>query len=95
MHFSKEDQTWLPSALDAVAEACGSLVAGRADKFMNELAIRLRADAQPVENSRKEPVKQQSEQVNTARDKPEVNPNTESGALAEKLKIWLTGKGNK
>ena len=94
-NFSKEDQTWLPSTLDAIAEACGSLVAGRADKFMNEIAIRLRADTQPVENSRNETAEQISEQVNTARDKPEVDPKTKSGALAEKLKVWLTSKGNK
>lgn len=91
-NFSTDDQTWLPQTLDAIAEACGSLVAGRADKFMNELAILQRPQTVSAETKTSRSEKTDNNRNKLDQDKSTEKSDAETGVFTEKLKSWFSKK---
>lgn len=86
-NFSKDDQTWLAPALDAIAEAAPLLAAGDDNGFMNKIAA-LRGEADP----RKDTLKA---------DKPKAEPSVPAPATPKSTSPFsgllghLTGRTGK
>ncbi len=91
-NFSKDDQEWLSQILDAIAETCGMLIAGRADKFMNEIALRQRPPTELTANKSSKSDDTKTRQNNLARENSTEKSEVGSGALAKNLKSWFSRK---
>jgi PTH1 family peptidyl-tRNA hydrolase len=90
--FAKVEYAWLDPLLDAMAEAAPFLAKGDSARFLSQVALKTRGD-------------DASEEREPPRPKPERAPRNphpagervskRAGALAENLKKWLAGRGDK
>jgi peptidyl-tRNA hydrolase, PTH1 family len=91
--FAKVEYGWLDPLLDAMAEAAPFLAKGDSARFLSQVALKTREDDAPDE---KDPPPSEK----PARAPRNPHPAGEragkrAGALAENLKKWLAGRGDK
>jgi PTH1 family peptidyl-tRNA hydrolase len=91
--FAKVEYGWLDPLLDAMADAAPWLAKGDGARFLSQVALKTRDDEAPDEKSPPPPEK-------PARAPRNPHPAGEraskrAGALAENLKKWLAGRGDK
>ena len=91
--FAKVEYGWLDPLLDAMAEASPFLAKGDSSRFLSQVALKTREDDAPDEPESPPPEK-------PARAPRNPHPAGEraskrAGALAENLKKWLAGRGDK
>jgi peptidyl-tRNA hydrolase, PTH1 family len=91
--FAKVEYGWLDPLLDAMAEAAPFLAKGDSARFLSQVALKTREDDAPGEPEPPPPEK-------PARAPRNPHPAGEratkrAGALAENLKKWLAGRGDK
>lgn len=91
--FAKVEYAWLDPLLDAMADAAPFLAKGDGSRFLSQVALKTREDEAPDEKDAPPPEK-------PARAPRNPHPAGEraskrAGALAENLKKWLAGRGDK
>jgi peptidyl-tRNA hydrolase, PTH1 family len=91
--FAKVEYGWLDPLLDAMADAAPFLAKGDSARFLSQVALKTRGDDAPDEPEPPPPEK-------PARAPRNPHPAGEraakrAGALAENLKKWLAGRGDK
>ena len=91
--FAKVEYGWLDPLLDAMADAAPWLAKGDGARFLSQVALKTREDDAPGEKEQPPPEK-------PARPPRNPHPAGEraskrAGALAENLKKWLAGRGDK
>ena len=91
--FAKVEYAWLDPLLDAMAEAAPFLAKGDSSRFLSQVALKTRDDDAPG--------RARAAAESEARRAPR-NPasgggarSKRAGALAENLKKWLAGRGDK
>ena len=92
--FAKVEYGWLDPLLDAMADAAPYLAKGDGARFLSQVALKTRDDDDAAQEPEPPPAK-----------KPERAPRNphpageraakRAGALAENLKKWLAGRGDK
>ncbi len=99
--FAKVEAEWLESVLGAVAKAGPYLAKGDDARFLSEVALLTRGDAEPTAPRKGERGAEASARLETpkAPDKPRNSPhpageraNKRQSALAENLKNWLKSR---
>ncbi len=92
--FAKADAVWLDPLLDAIADAAGRLAAGDEARFQTDVAraSRGREEASLAPASRSEPQQPVPAAAPSGRHPAGERQAKRSGALAENLKRWLTGR---
>lgn len=91
--FAKVEYAWLDPLLDAMAEAAPFLAKGDSARFLSQVALKTRDDDAPDE--REPPPKQKPERVPRNPHPAGERVSKRAGALAENLKKWLAGRGDK
>ena len=92
--FAKVEYGWLDPLLDAMADAAPYLAKGDSARFLSQVALKTRETATPRKSPSRRPPKSPS-----ARRAIPIRPASARqdapGALAENLKKWLAGRGDK
>jgi PTH1 family peptidyl-tRNA hydrolase len=91
--FAKVEYGWLDPLLDAVADAAPYLAKGDSARFLSQVALKTRADDAPDEPEPPPPKKPERAPRNP--HPAGERAGKRAGALAENLKKWLAGRGNK
>jgi PTH1 family peptidyl-tRNA hydrolase len=91
--FAKVEYAWLDPLLDAMAEAAPFLAKGDSSRFLSQVALKTRDDDAPEE--REPPPKPKSERAPRKPHPAGERVAKRAGALAENLKKWLAGRGDK
>ena len=92
--FAKVEYGWLDPLLDAMADAAPFLAKGDSARFLSQVALKTREDDAPDESpSRRRPRNLRARRA--IRIPPASVPAKRAGALAENLKKWLAGRGDK
>jgi PTH1 family peptidyl-tRNA hydrolase len=91
--FAKVEYAWLDPLLDAMAEAAPFLAKGDSARFLSQVALKTRDDEAPEE--REPPPKQKPERAPRNPHPAGERVSKRAGALAENLKKWLAGRGDK
>ncbi len=91
--FAKVEYGWLDPLLDAMAEAAPFLAKGDSARFLSQVALKTREDDAPDEKDAPPPEKP----VRAPRNPHPAGERAgkRAGALAENLKKWLAGRGDK
>jgi len=92
--FAKVEYTWLDPLLDAIADAAPYLAQGDSSRFLSQVARVMRDEDAPEEETLEPPVKKAGPRPKTAHPAGE-RVAKRAGALAENLKKWLAGRGDK
>ncbi|KAB2851756.1 MAG: aminoacyl-tRNA hydrolase [Hyphomicrobiaceae bacterium] len=92
--FAKDDAAWLDPLLDAIADAAGRLAGGDEARFLTDVAraARGREDAAPALAASRPERKPAPVAASAGRHPAGERQAKRSGALAENLKRWLTGR---
>jgi PTH1 family peptidyl-tRNA hydrolase len=91
--FAKAEYEWLDPLLDAMAASAPYLAKGDAARFLSQAALELRAD-EPAKKSPQRAPKEPAERAAKSHPTGE-RAGKRAGALAENLKKWLAGRGDK
>ena len=91
--FAKVEYAWLDPLLDAMAEAVPFLAKGDSARFLSQVALKTRDGDAPEE--REPPPKQKPERAPRNPHPAGERVSKRAGALAENLKKWLAGRGDK
>ncbi len=91
--FAKVEYAWLDPLLDAMADAAPYLARGDSSRFLSQVALKTRADDAPDEPEPPPPKK--SERAPRNPHPAGERAGKRAGALAENLKKWLAGRGDK
>ncbi len=91
--FAKVEYAWLDPLLDAMAEAAPFLAKGDSARFLSQVALKTRGD-DPSEE-REPPPQPKPERAPRNPHPAGERVSKRAGALAENLKKWLAGRGDK
>jgi PTH1 family peptidyl-tRNA hydrolase len=91
--FAKVEYAWLDPLLDAMADAAPYLAKGDSARFLSQVALKTRADDAPDEPEPPPPKKPERAPRNP--HPAGERAGKRAGALAENLKKWLAGRGDK
>jgi peptidyl-tRNA hydrolase, PTH1 family len=91
--FAKVEYAWLDPLLDAMAEAAPFLAKGDNARFLSQVALKTRAD-EGAEEAEPAPPKK-AERKPAASHPAGDRVSKRAGALADNLKKWLAGRGDK
>jgi peptidyl-tRNA hydrolase, PTH1 family len=92
--FAKVEYGWLDPLLDAMADAAPYLAKGDSARFLSQVALKTRADDAPDEPEPPPPPKKPERAPRNPHPAGE-RAGKRAGALAENLKKWLAGRGDK
>ena len=92
--FAKVEYGWLDPLLDAMADAAPYLAKGDSSRFLSQVALKTRADDAPDEPESPPPPKKPERAPRNPHPAGE-RAGKRAGALAENLKKWLAGRGDK
>jgi PTH1 family peptidyl-tRNA hydrolase len=92
--FAKVEYTWLDPLLDAMVDAAPYLAQGDSSRFLSQVARVTRDDEAPEEKTPEPPVRKAEPRPKAAHPAGE-RVAKRAGALAENLKKWLAGRGDK
>ncbi|MBS0241991.1 MAG: aminoacyl-tRNA hydrolase [Proteobacteria bacterium] len=92
--FAKADQLWLKPLIEAIAGAAGRLARGDNERFLTDVALKLKGDDDrgPADEAPSRPVKSGTKQPHPAGERA----GKRQSALADNLRKWMEGrrKGN-
>jgi len=89
--FAKAEHAWLDPMLDAMAEAVPYLAKGDSARFLSQVALRAREEDEPEPEAPQPKAKPAPRNPHPAGERQSKRAN----ALAENLKKWLGGRGDK
>jgi peptidyl-tRNA hydrolase, PTH1 family len=89
--FAKVEYGWLDPLLEAMAEAAPFLAKGDSSRFLSQVALKTREEEEEPEEPRPPPRKSERPAPHPAGERAAKR----AGALAENLKKWLAGRGDK
>ena len=92
--FAKVEYAWLDPLLDAMADAAPYLAQGDSSRFLSQVARVMRDDEAAEEKTPEPPVRKAEPRPKAAHPAGE-RVAKRAGALAENLKKWLAGRGDK
>jgi len=92
--FAKAEYQWLDPMLDAMAACAPYLARGDAARFLSHVALELRADA-PAKDALPRRTRTEPEPRTKKSHPAGERMGKRAGALAENLKKWLAGRGDK
>ena len=91
--FAKVEYAWLDPLLDAMAEAAPLLAKGDSARFLSQVALKTRDDDDPEE--REPPPPKKPERPRATSHPAGERAGKRASALADNLKKWLAGRGDK
>jgi PTH1 family peptidyl-tRNA hydrolase len=92
--FAKVEYGWLDPLIDAMADAAPFLAKGDSARFLSQVALKSRDAGEVMEEREPSPPKK-AERPRSASHPAGERAAKRAGALAENLKKWLAGRGNK
>jgi PTH1 family peptidyl-tRNA hydrolase len=91
--FAKVEYAWLDPLLDAMAYAAPFLAKGNSSRFLSQVALKTRDD--DASEEQEPPAKAKPERAPRNPHPAGERVSKRAGALAENLKKWLAGRGDK
>jgi len=92
--FAKVEYGWLDPLLDAMADAVPFLAKGDSARFLSQVALKTRDDGDAAQEPEPPPAKKPERALRNPHPAGE-RAGKRAGALAENLKKWLAGRGDK
>ncbi|MEI9901417.1 MAG: aminoacyl-tRNA hydrolase [Hyphomicrobium sp.] len=89
--FAKAEYAWLDPMLDAIADAAPFLAKGDSARFLSQVALKTRDDEEPEAEAPPPKAKPAPRNPHPAGERQ----GKRASALAENLKKWLAGRGDK